>query len=108
MVAASFWSLLDPAIEMAQNSKLYGQDGEYAFAPVSLGFLLGALFVYATDVLLTHLGIRLDRPLQSLIRAPKKNPTLKQEGLTYDAAPVDLPTVEEQPGRRTRPALGRR
>ena len=99
MVAASFWSLLDPAIEMAQNSKLYGQDGEYVFAPVSLGFLLGALFVYATDVLLTHLGIRLDRPLQSLIRAPKKNPTLKQDGLTYDAAPVDLPTVEEQPGR---------
>ena len=37
MVAASFWSLLDPAIEMAQQSGLYGDKGQYAFAPVSLG-----------------------------------------------------------------------
>ncbi|XP_044766217.1 zinc transporter ZIP11 isoform X2 [Coccinella septempunctata] len=57
MTAASFWSLLAPAIEMAVDSKFYGLNGEYAFAPVSLGFLLGALFVYSTDVLITYLGI---------------------------------------------------
>lgn len=57
MTAASFWSLLAPAIEMAVDSKYYGENGEYAFAPVSLGFLLGALFVYSTDLLIRYLGI---------------------------------------------------
>ncbi|KAL3275627.1 hypothetical protein HHI36_020380 [Cryptolaemus montrouzieri] len=57
MTAASFWSLLAPAIDMAVESKLYGLNGEYAFAPVGLGFLLGSLFVYGTDVLITYLGI---------------------------------------------------
>lgn len=57
MTAASFWSLLAPAIEMAAESKLYGEEGEYAFIPVGIGFLLGALFVYGTDVLITVLGV---------------------------------------------------
>ncbi|XP_045463292.1 zinc transporter ZIP11 isoform X1 [Harmonia axyridis] len=57
MTAASFWSLLAPAIEMAVDSKYYGLNGEYAFAPVSVGFLLGALFVYSTDLLITYLGL---------------------------------------------------
>ncbi|KAK9887132.1 hypothetical protein WA026_020578 [Henosepilachna vigintioctopunctata] len=57
MTAASFWSLLSPAIEMAVESKLYGLNGEYAFAPVGLGFFFGALFVFGTDVLITHMGI---------------------------------------------------
>jgi len=65
MVAASFWSLLDPAIEMAQQSGLYGDKGQYAFAPVSLGFLLGALFVYGTDVFLTYAGIQSPFDLES-------------------------------------------
>ncbi|CAN8002414.1 unnamed protein product, partial [Ixodes hexagonus] len=49
MLAASFWSLLAPAIEIAETSGYYGQDGRFAFVPVALGFLLGALFVYAMD-----------------------------------------------------------
>lgn len=57
MTAASYWSLLSPAIEMAQESKLYGENGEYAFAPVGFGFLLGALFVYGADVLISVLGV---------------------------------------------------
>ncbi|XP_043676328.1 zinc transporter ZIP11 isoform X5 [Vespula pensylvanica] len=58
MVAASYWSLLAPAIEMATESKIYGAEGEYAFIPVGVGFLIGAAFVYGTDVLISSLGIQ--------------------------------------------------
>lgn len=58
MVAASYWSLLAPAIEMATESKIYGAEGEYAFVPVAVGFLVGAAFVYGTDVLISTLGIQ--------------------------------------------------
>lgn len=57
MIAASFWSLLAPAIELAETSGHYGSDGRYAFVPVAIGFLLGAIFVYATDKMITYLGI---------------------------------------------------
>ncbi|XP_017798822.1 PREDICTED: zinc transporter ZIP11 isoform X3 [Habropoda laboriosa] len=58
MVAASYWSLLAPAIEMATKSKIYGEEGEYAFVPVGVGFLIGAAFVYGTDALISSLGIQ--------------------------------------------------
>lgn len=57
MTAASYWSLLHPAIEMAKDSKFYGDNGQYAFIPVGFGFFLGALFVYGADVLITVLGV---------------------------------------------------
>nr|XP_002132021.2 zinc transporter ZIP11 [Ciona intestinalis] len=53
MLAASYWSLLAPAIEMASNSELYGS---HAYLPVALGFGLGAFFVYFADVMLQKLG----------------------------------------------------
>eukprot|EP00729_Bicosta_minor_P015495 gene15495-4426_t len=56
MLAASYWSLLAPAIEMAEESGSYGADGEWAFVPVAIGFALGALFVYGADVALPYLG----------------------------------------------------
>ena len=49
MIAASFWSLLAPAIELAESSGYYGSDGRYAFVPVAGGFLFGAVFVYVCD-----------------------------------------------------------
>lgn len=54
MLAASFWSLLAPAIEMAEMSGLYG---EHSYAPVATGFFFGALFVHLTDVLMTYYKI---------------------------------------------------
>ncbi|XP_065065929.1 zinc transporter ZIP11-like [Rhopilema esculentum] len=57
MTAASYWSLLAPAIEMASSSNTYGTDGKYSFVPVSIGFFLGALFVYGSDQFLTFMGI---------------------------------------------------
>lgn len=46
-MAASYWSLLAPAIEMAEDS---GKYGSFAFVPVAVGFSLGAAFVYFADL----------------------------------------------------------
>jgi len=48
MTAASYWSLLAPAIDMAEKSGTYGENG--AFAPAAIGFLLGGLFVLVSDI----------------------------------------------------------
>ncbi|XP_017884944.1 zinc transporter ZIP11 isoform X1 [Ceratina calcarata] len=58
MIAASYWSLLAPALEMAEKSKLYGAEGQFAFIPTGIGFLVGAAFVYGTDALISSLGIQ--------------------------------------------------
>lgn len=50
MIAASFWSLLLPALEI--GDKLNGDNKLLSLVPVIFGFLLGAFFVYITDVLL--------------------------------------------------------
>lgn len=51
MIAASFWSLLAPAIEMSP-----GEGFEKAF-PSAIGFACGALFLFALDKFLPHLHI---------------------------------------------------
>lgn len=49
MVAASVWSLLIPAIDMA------GEQGQIGWIPAAGGFVLGGLFLLALDRLLPHL-----------------------------------------------------
>lgn len=44
MIAASFWSLLQPAIERAESSQ-----GLPSYIVVTIGFLLGALFMWGSD-----------------------------------------------------------
>ena len=56
MIAASFWSLLAPAIESAVESGTYGDKGQFAFGPVCIGFLLGCAFVLCTDLFLPCLN----------------------------------------------------
>ena len=51
MIAASFWSLLAPAIEMSEN---LGQPG---WLPPAIGFLLGGIFLRLVDKILPHLHI---------------------------------------------------
>ncbi len=51
MVAASFWSLLAPAVEMSDG------DGFAKAIPASVGFLVGALFLFVLDKFLPHLHI---------------------------------------------------
>ena len=51
MIAASFWSLLAPAIEMAEAS------GLPPWVPAVIGFLLGGGFLWVIDNILPHLHI---------------------------------------------------
>jgi len=53
MIAASFWSLLAPAIEMAEES------GVPSWLPAVVGFLAGGAFLYIVDRTLPHLHIGL-------------------------------------------------
>ncbi len=52
MVAASFWSLLSPAIEMSEKSY-----PSMPWMPAAVGFLLGAIFLFGMDKLMPHLHI---------------------------------------------------
>ena len=54
MIAASFWSLLEPGIEMA------GDLGQIPWLTAALGFLGGGLFLFLVDKLLPHLHPGLD------------------------------------------------
>ncbi len=49
MIAASFWSLLAPAIEMA------AEGGGPAYVPAVVGFLVGGAFLFLVDKILPHL-----------------------------------------------------
>lgn len=53
MVAASFWSLLTPAIEMSEAK--YSQ--AWAWFPAAVGFIIGAGFIYLIDKVLPHLHL---------------------------------------------------
>jgi len=57
MIAASFWSLLKPAIEMAEKS------GTVPWMPALIGFLSGGAFLLLIDKLLPHLhmGLAIDK-----------------------------------------------
>ncbi len=54
MIAASFWSLLAPSIEMSEEL------GKVAWLTASVGFLSGGLFLFAVDKLLPHLHMGFD------------------------------------------------
>ena len=49
MIAASYWSLLAPAIEMSEGSDVP------AWVPATSGFLLGGAALWSIDKLLPHL-----------------------------------------------------
>lgn len=55
MIAASFWSLLNPAIEMSENQ------GRISWIPAVIGFLSGGAFLYLIDRLIPHLHLGLSR-----------------------------------------------
>jgi ZIP family zinc transporter len=51
MIAASYWSLLAPAIEMAEDGNLP------AWVPATAGFLMGGFFLWIIDKILPHLHL---------------------------------------------------
>lgn len=54
MLAASYFSLLEPSVELAIESKVYG---DYYFFPTSFGFLLGGFFVMIADKFIPDVSI---------------------------------------------------
>lgn len=84
MLAASYWSLLAPAIEMAEDSQKYGA---FAFLPVAIGFALGAAFVYAADLLMPYLGVGADPNVSLALPSEAKMAKEKQEDTV--APPTD-------------------
>jgi zinc transporter ZupT len=57
MLAASYWSLLAPAIDIVENSSA---DKRMSFVPVGIGFIAGGMFVYVADVIMVLKGITTD------------------------------------------------
>jgi ZIP family zinc transporter len=56
MIAASVWSLLIPAVEMAE------EQGQIGWLPAAGGFILGGLFLFLLDIILPHLHPGSEKP----------------------------------------------
>ncbi len=56
MIAASIWSLLIPAIEMAEYQ------GQTPWIPATVGFFVGILFLLFLDSIIPHLHVNHDKP----------------------------------------------
>ena len=56
MIAASVWSLIIPAIEMAE------EQGKTPWLPAASGFLLGILFLLVLDSIMPHLHLSKEEP----------------------------------------------
>ncbi|AEB06390.1 zinc/iron permease [Coriobacterium glomerans PW2] len=82
MIAASMWSLLDPAIEQAE------QQGQMGWIPAAGGFLLGVAFLIGLDSLLPHLHEDPDRT--EGVRASWKRTTLLISAVTLHNIPEGM------------------
>lgn len=56
MIAASFWSLLAPSIEISKDM------GKNPILPAALGFLLGGFFIRLIDFIMPHLHMGEEKP----------------------------------------------
>jgi ZIP family zinc transporter len=84
MIAASFWSLLAPAIEMSQGKALP------AWIPATAGFLLGGLFLRGIDQVLPHLHLGLPIEEAEGIKTPWRRSTLLILAITLHNIPEGL------------------
>jgi zinc transporter, ZIP family len=82
MVAASFWSLLAPAIEMSKG------DGFIKVIPAAVGFLLGAIFIFGLDKVLPHMHINFKET--EGIKSPWQRTTLLVLAITLHNIPEGL------------------
>ena len=82
MVAASFWSLLSPAIAMSEG------EGFIKVIPAAVGFLLGALFIFGLDKILPHLHINFKE--SEGIKTPWHRTTLLALAITLHNIPEGL------------------
>lgn len=82
MVAASYWSLLAPAIEMSDG------EGFVKVIPAAVGFLLGAIFLFGLDKTLPHLHINFKET--EGIKSPWQRTTLLVLAITLHNIPEGL------------------
>jgi ZIP family zinc transporter len=82
MIAASVWSLLNPAIEQAEEL------GQVGWIPAAGGFLLGVAFLLALDTFLPHLHAEEDQP--EGIQTSWKRTTLLVSAVTLHNIPEGM------------------
>jgi ZIP family zinc transporter len=82
MVAASFWSLLAPGIEMSPG------EGFVKVIPAAVGFFLGALFLFGLDKILPHMHINFKEA--EGIKTPWHKTTLLTLAITLHNIPEGL------------------
>jgi ZIP family zinc transporter len=84
MIAASFWSLLAPAIEMAEES------GTSGWIPAVVGFLAGGAFLFVVDKILPHVHIGLSVDKAEGIKTPWQRSILLVLAITLHNIPEGL------------------
>ena len=84
MVAASFWSLLAPGIEMSPG------EGFVKVIPAALGFGFGAMFIFGLDKVLPHIHINFKE--SEGIKTPWHRTTLLVLAITLHNIPCLLYT----------------
>lgn len=84
MIAASYWSLLEPSIEMSR------QMGFTAWFPPAIGFLSGAVFLRLVDGILPHLHIGFPTQEAEGIRTSWRRTTLLILAITIHNIPEGL------------------
>ncbi len=84
MIAASFWSLLKPAIEMAE------ENGDIPWVPAVVGFLLGGAFLLLIDKILPHLHLGLAREKAEGIKTQWQRSVLLVLAITLHNIPEGL------------------
>jgi ZIP family zinc transporter len=82
MVAASFWSLLAPGIEMSPG------EGFVKVIPAAIGFALGAMFIFGLDKVLPHIHINFKE--SEGIKTPWHRTTLLVLAITLHNIPEGL------------------
>ena len=82
MVAASYWSLLAPAIEMSRG------EGFVKVIPAATGFVLGAIFLFGLDKILPHLHINFKET--EGVKSPWQRTTLLVLAITLHNIPEGL------------------
>lgn len=84
MVAASFWSLLAPGIEMSEG------EGFVKVIPAAVGFSLGAAFIFGLDKILPHLHINFKMSEAEGVKTPWHRTTLLTLAITLHNIPEGL------------------
>jgi len=84
MVAASFWSLLAPGIEMSPG------EGFVKVVPAVVGFGLGALFIFGLDKVLPHLHVNFKMSESEGIKTPWHKSVLLTLAITLHNIPEGL------------------